>query len=254
MKDSADIRDLLRDWDYDPENHVRIVPGKKGHDVLQVRLPLGIEQYELDGRPDGRRPHNKESALDSYLGRLEKAKTAGEEDSYRLSPAECSELFEEGVMYYCRYLHLFELKDWMRVARDTTRNLRLFDIIHTHAQRKEDRQHLEQWRPYVLRMNAVARAMLEVDQKAHDRGLRVIREAIAQIESLPVVDNQTFRIERERSIHALRETAEEIEKTRPLTELETLERDLRQAVETQEFERAAILRDKLRALRDRVTS
>ena len=54
---------------------------------------------------------------------------------------------------------------WLRLTitqRDTaTRNLRLFDFVHQHAHRKEDRHHLEQWRPYILRINAVARAWQE---------------------------------------------------------------------------------------------
>jgi hypothetical protein len=249
MSNSQDISPLLREWPFDPQNNVRIVRAENGRDVLQVRLPLGIEQYALDGRPDGERPHNKETALDFFLGRLEKARVAGEEESFRINSKECGELFDEGVLFYCRYLHLFQLKDWARVARDTSRNLKLFDFVHRHALRKEDRNHLEQWRPYVLRMNAIARAMLEADQHRHDQALQIVRDAHDQIESLPEYDNENFRIERERALQALHEVVEQIEKSRPLSDLERLEKDLHLAIEEQEFERAAVLRDKIRALR-----
>ena len=43
--------------------------------------------------------------------------------------------------------------------------------------------------------------------------------------------------------------AEQIRKNRPLSELEQLEHQLRRAVERQEFERAAQLRDRIRALK-----
>ena len=126
--------------------------------MLQVRTPVGIEQYELEGRPDGQRPHNAESAFAFYQARFDRLKAASEEDEFRLNHTECVELFEESVLYYFRYLHLFQLKEWTLTARDTTRNLRVFDFVHHYAQRKEDRQHLEQWRPYILRMHTIARA------------------------------------------------------------------------------------------------
>jgi hypothetical protein len=250
MKKTSDIRELLREWPYAPEKPIRIIAGDDGREVMQVRTPLGIEQFELEGRPDGLRPHNKESAFEFYLSRLARHRAAGSETQFQLTHGECVELFEEGVLYYFRYLHLFQLEDWPRTVRDTSRNLRLFDFVRQYAQRKEDREHLEQWRPYILRINGVARAMLAVAEKAHDRALAILRETIHKIEALELVDNQTFRVERERSLEALRETVAQIEKHRPLSEIERLEKELREAVAAQEFERAAQLRDQLRALRD----
>ncbi|MCG3150144.1 MAG: hypothetical protein PCFJNLEI_03622 [Verrucomicrobiae bacterium] len=251
MKKTSDIRELLREWPYDPEKSIRVIAGDDGREVLQVRTPVGIEQFELEGRPDGLRPHNKESAFDFYLSRLARVKAAGEETAFHLNHTECVELFEEGVLYYFRYLHLFQLEDWARTARDTTRNLRLFDFVRQYAHRKEDRQHLEQWRPYILRINGVSRAMLAVAEQAHDRALQILRETIGKIEALDEVDNQTFHVERDRSLQTLRETVEQIEKSKPLTELEKLEKQLREAVDAQAFENAAELRDKIRAVRSR---
>ena len=256
--DNHDLREMLAGWPYDPENAVRLTRGADGRPIMQVRTPLGIEQYELDGRPDGRHPHNMESVLDFQRARLVMAQAPksvsalaeGSKASFRLSVEECAELFEESVPYYYRYVHLFEIQDWARTARDTARNLELFEFVRRYARRKEDRQHLEQWRPYVLRMNAVARAMLELETRAHNRALAILRKTIAQIEALPELDNRTFELERERSLEALRETVANIEKNRPLSEREQLERELRKAVETEKFERAAELRDRIRVLGD----
>jgi hypothetical protein len=249
MSQSPDLRELLRDWPYDPEKAIRIVPGADGRDVMQVRTPLGIEQFELDGRPDGRRPHHYESALDYHIARLEKGRQSDPDATFHLSHTECAELFEEGVLYYFRYLHLFQMEDWPRTARDTTRNLALFDFVHQYAHRKDDRLHLEQWRPYVLRVNTVARAMIEIGEHAHERALQILRDGIEKIEGLTEPDNETFHTERDRSLQAIRETIEQIEKSKPLTELEKLERALHAAVESQAFERAAELRDRIRELR-----
>ena len=56
MNNSPDLRQILKAWPYDPEHDARIVRGDDGRELLQVRTPLGIEQYEMDGRPDGLRP------------------------------------------------------------------------------------------------------------------------------------------------------------------------------------------------------
>jgi hypothetical protein len=53
MSDAGDIRELLEGWPYDPDNDVRILSGKDGREVLQVRAPLVLEQLEMQGRPEG---------------------------------------------------------------------------------------------------------------------------------------------------------------------------------------------------------
>jgi hypothetical protein len=249
MSNSSDIRPLLDKWPYDPDDDMRLVRGKDGRELLQVRTPLGIEQHEMEGRPDGARPHQMNSALDYHLQRLEKAKVAGKEGDFELDANECGELFAEGTLYYFRYVRLFQLKDWARTIRDTARNLEAFDLVHRYAAREEDRQFLEKWRPYIIRVNASASAMMELERHAYDRALNITREAIRKLEGLEPLEDETFQFELERSLTAMRELAEQIQKNRPLTELERLEQQLGRAIERQEFERAAQLRDRIRALK-----
>jgi hypothetical protein len=249
MSEWIDLRQALQKWPYDAEHDARVVPGDDGRQILQVRTPLGIEQYELEGRPDGQRPHGVESVLEYYERQHAEAEQAGREGEFELNPRECSELFSEGTLYYFRYVRLFQLKDWARTVRDTARNLRAFDFLHRHAQREEDQQFLEKWRPYILRVNACAAAMLEVERNAYDQAVRFVNEAVQKIEALEEIEEDSFKFERERSLLALRELAQQIQKNRPLSELERLEHQLRRAIERQEFERAAELRDRLRELR-----
>lgn len=249
MNDSVDLRRILQGWPYDPEEEARIVQGDDGRSILQVRTPLGIEQHELDGRPDGARPYGKESALEHYLDLLEAARTAGREGEFDLGPQECGELFSEGTLYYFRYVRLFQLKEWERTVRDTARNLKAFDLARRYARRAEDQQFLEKWRPYILRVNATAAAMIRLDHNAYDKALGLLEEAVALIEALPELDDDTFAFERERSLAGLRDMAAQIKRNRPLSELEQLERQLERAVDRQDFERAAQLRDRIRALK-----
>ncbi|MFW5812674.1 MAG: hypothetical protein ACOCWS_06765 [Alkalispirochaetaceae bacterium] len=64
---SQDLSHILRQWPYDPRETIRLITADDGREVLQLRLPLGLEQYELTGRPDGLRPMDEES----YLHHLE---------------------------------------------------------------------------------------------------------------------------------------------------------------------------------------
>jgi hypothetical protein len=135
------------------------------------------------------------------------------------------------------------MKDWARTERDTARNLQVFDLVNRYAEAEEDQYYLEQWRPYVIRMHAIATAMLRLEEVA------LINGAAAKIEALDDLDDETFHFERQRSLAALHDMAEQIEKNRPVSELESLERELNRAIEVQHFERAAELRDQIRALR-----
>ena len=96
MSDPVDLRSLLRSWPYDPDNEARLVKGADGREVLQVRTPLGIEQHEIDGRPDGARPHGLESALEYYLSKLEQAKAAGKEKEFDSGPGNAARFSMRG--------------------------------------------------------------------------------------------------------------------------------------------------------------
>ncbi len=249
MSDTVDLRRFLQSWPYDPDDDARLTHGEDGREILQVRTPLGIEQHELDGRPDGARPHGMESVLEYYLQRLERASAAGKGPEFELGPRECGELFNEGTLYYFRYVRLFQLKDWTRTIRDTSRNLRVFDLVKEYARRSEDQLYLEKWRPYIIRVNSSAAVMLQLEKGKYDEALRLAREAVEKLEALEELEDETFAFERERSLAALRELMVQVQKNRPLSELEQLEKQLRRAIERQEFERAAQLRDRIRALK-----
>lgn len=111
MNRDPDLREFLRRWPYDPDQNVRIVSGRDGRDIMLVRQPMGLEQYEVDGRPDGLRPHGMDSAFDFQQKRLAGATRSGTEPAFKLSAKHCAELFNEGKIYYYRFIHFFRAKD-----------------------------------------------------------------------------------------------------------------------------------------------
>ena len=53
-----DIGHILKGWEYEAGTiNVRRITGNDGQPKLQMRLDLGLLQMEMDGRPDGERPH-----------------------------------------------------------------------------------------------------------------------------------------------------------------------------------------------------
>lgn len=248
MSDNPDLRALLESWPYDSDDDTRVIKAGDGREVLQVRTPLGIEQYELDGRPDGLRPHEAESEFEFQLGRFEQGQVESSEEKFVLNADECADLIAESTLYYYRYVRFFQVKDWPRAIRDTSRNLQVFNFVHRHASREEDRNYLEKWRPYLMRMNAMAKAFQHIEHGRHVAALGCVNRALQAIEAMEEMEDEIFDFERECSLEALRELSKQIQSNRPISKKEQLERQLQRAIEDQEFERAAELRDRLREL------
>src|SRR5947209_20597866 len=66
-----DITSALRGWAFEPgQVNVRLIRGNDGKPKLQLRLDLGLLQMELDGRPDGKRPHRAPTELEFHRRKL----------------------------------------------------------------------------------------------------------------------------------------------------------------------------------------
>lgn len=246
---SKDLSVLLHEWDYNPnEVTVRRILGNDGREKIQMRLDLGVLQMEVVGRPDGKRPFGHESLLEYHLTRREEADRDGQWLDWSLSGDECAEIKQEAMQYYYRYLSLFHLGDYWGVIRDSERNVRAFDLIRDYAVEESDRMSLEQFRPYVLMMNARAKACIALEENSYDRALELIDNGIDSIKDFFRDMDREELIDQCREIQFLDEWAERIETNRPLNAADRLRRELSQAVETEDYERAAKLRDELRQM------
>lgn len=245
---SDDLTHVLASWQYSPEHNVRIIEADDGRQVLQVRLPLGIEQYELDGRPDGGKPLGQDTYLDVLKERLDLWREEhGSDRGFALSEEDVSLLQGEGVLFYYRYLMLFQMNDFLRVERDTAHNLQLASFFEKYVENEENRNAVLQFKPYIIRMHAMARAMKLVERMHHDDALAVLQSAVDHIESLPTIDTPAFSFERLRSINYIRESMKQISEREP-NEERKLQDELQSAVENENYERAAQIRDRLRDL------
>ena len=247
---SLDLNDLLRDWPHEPgQIKVRKILGSDGKEKIQLRIDLGLIQMETHGRPDGQRPHGYESLL-TYHQSMAKEKE-GATEAYVLTPEEVAELQQEGIQYYHRYISLFQLSDYAGVIRDTQRNLELFSFVSQFAEREELAQSLEQFRPYVIMMNTRARASIELERDDYVSAMRQIERGREKIVDLFSEQNTPEMVSRSPEIAFLDEWLEEIRAKQPLTKLEKMQREMEAAIANEAYERAAELRDAIRAYSSR---
>src|ERR1700761_1388792 len=158
---------------------VRKILGSDGKEKIQLRIDLGLIQMETIGRPDGQEPHDCESLLEYHKERAKRTEKKGEK--YFLDAEEVSELQQEGIQYYHRYISLFQLSDYVGVIRDTQRNIDMFHFVSEHAQPEELAQSVEQFTPYVLMMQTRAKASIELEREEYGTAVKKIEEGMEQI-------------------------------------------------------------------------
>jgi hypothetical protein len=247
---SKDITPVLRGWDYESGTiNVRKIYGLDGQPKLQMRLDLGLLQMEMNGRPDGVRPHGYESLLEYFENKLsDHTRRNGTELGFQIASSDCQSLREEAVMYYHRYLSLFVLEEFTGVVRDTDRNLRVLDLCGKYAADEQDRLVLEQYRPYITMMNARARASLLMKERRYREALESVRQGLADIKEFYVRFGQEEAYAHSNEVRVLKRFAREIKGKLPVNPVERLQRKLQRAVKNEEYEEAAKLRDKLLAM------
>ncbi len=248
---SKDISDILEGWDFkNSEITVRIIIGIDGKEKIQLRIDLGLLQMETDGRPDGKKPYGYESLFEYYKSLLKRhIKKFGSEESFSLDTNECLKLHHEAVQYYHRYLSLFQLEDFEKAERDTKRNLNVFDFVSKFASNDVDVLIFEQYRSYVIMMNTRAKGSLALERKDYDLALKLVRNGISNIENFLIESGDEKLIENNREIEFLEQWYSSIKETRPTSLKQKLEKELKKAIQDQNYEKAADLRDEINKIK-----
>ncbi len=246
---NQDISQLLQEWPYNPSSNIRIIKINDVTEVLQVRKPLGIEQYDLDGRPDGKRPKDMDFVIDYFEEKLVQHRQAhGGDKAFALSHEDFLMLQEEAQYNYYRYVILFQIGDMDRTIRDTEQNLKICDFVASYCRNAEDRDQLLQYKPYIIRINAVARAMIAMKQGMTTLSREIVEAAVTEIKNLTEINNITFQFEKVRSLNYLKVTLSELDTDKSFSRLEALKLELEDAVKIENYEKAAEIRDRIKEL------
>ncbi len=248
----TDLTSLLRSWPYEPGRIcARRIVGDDDRPKLQVRLDLGVLQMEMQGRPDGLRPEGFESLLAFQQDRLERyAKQTGGPEGFVFGADEARALREEAVQYYHRYVGLFSLGDFEGVIRDTTRNLKVFDLCRDYAAEETDRTVLEQFRPYVIMMRTRAQAEQAMAADRPKAALEAIDAALAELKTIFEQAGHADLFDQANEVQLLRGMRDALVPKLPGSQRVELQERLRGALDAENYELAAILRDELRMMED----
>jgi len=247
-----DISHLLNQWEYQPGQVVaRRFKAKDGREQIQLRLDLGLLQMNAEGRPDGKRPFGYGSLFDYYRARLRKhlAAHAGNDDGFKLKAEDCLKLQLEALQYHHRYICLLQLEDHARVIRDTERNLAVFDFVGKHAECEELAWSLQQFRAQLLMVLTRARAAQTLETEDYAMAVRHVEEGLEKIRAFYHEHARAEAAETSGEVQSLENWLVEIRAKRPLSPRERLERALHEAINREDYERAAQVRDALRNLK-----
>jgi len=242
----SDISKILNDWEFEQGNNIRFIKGEDGREILQIRLPLGIEQYELSGRPDGKKPLKKESYLENYTDKLNTAKTKNKK--FELSSKDFQILRNESLLFYYRYLILFQIGEYARTIQDTEHNLKICQMVEKHYD-SDNKSQLLQYLPYILRINKVSQAMIFLQNKEIEKARDFIKTGIDEIKKIKKIDTDVFQYEKSRSLNHMAEILKNIKSQFP-DEKDVLEEELKRAIELEDFKWAAEIRDKIKQIND----
>lgn len=246
---NKDLGPILDGWPYESgQLNVRKIRGVDGRMKIQMRLDLGLLQMDVDGRPDGRRPHGCDSLLAHHLQQLrEHTERNGTELGYELNEDDCRSLRHEAAMYYQRYLALFALEDFEGVERDTARNLQVLELCHRYGASEADRFVLEQYRPYILMMNARAKSLRLLKGGDVRAALYHVRVGLATIRDFYDEAGHPEAYKKCPEARILRKLRRQIKKNLPSDPVVDLKKRLKRALASERYEEAARIRDELLA-------
>lgn len=248
---SADIGDILDSWDYQPgQVTARRFTGKDGAAKLQLRIDMGLMQMHVEGRPDGKRPMGCADWLEYWQRKAERLKARGEGPP-RLDTEAVHKLQQECIQYHHRYICLYQLGDYPAVANDAERNLRAIEFVASHAETRELGWALRQFYPQAAMMRARGLGMQWLAEKRHDEALAKIDETLDDLHQFFEQQERGDEPESCAEAQSLIQWREEIRTQRPLTEAEQLRKKLDVAIEAENYEEAARVRDALRRLEAR---
>ncbi len=239
-----DIVKVLLGWSYRPDSvQTRMVEGSDGRQVIQMRLDLGLLQMEKLGRPDGTTPHGYPTYLEFLKSHARQCELTGRKFQFTLEHA--TECDRELVQFYHRRICWLALENYTRAIADANHTLSLMEFIRDNCDDDDYVQSREQYRGFVLFHRTQAAASLQIEREDPEGAIDAIRKGIEAIEELtgPIDFEEEDGTSAPMTVHLQRMELSIREKHNIG---ETLKEQLAKAVENEQYEKAAELRDALR--------
>ena len=125
----------------------------------------------------------------------------------------------------------------------------VFDFVSRHAANEDLAWSLQQFRPQLLMVLTRARAAQALQVNDHVLAIQHIEEGLEAIRTFCHEHARGDAADTGGEVQSLESWLEEIRAKRPLSRREKLERALHEAINSEDYERAAQVRDQLRNLK-----
>ena len=155
------LDEILDSLSFDVARPIKVLKLAEGKEVVVVQSnAFTISRIYTSGRPDGKRPHGRESYYEYFCEQLEDYKQQhGSDEGFGLTPEDWRVLFRESYDRYTRYLLFAGIKRWADVKRDTNTNLAVTNMAKKFAP-SDIAWESYQYKGYMLMMNSMANAEL----------------------------------------------------------------------------------------------
>jgi hypothetical protein len=239
MSERHDIDFILREWPFKPGVvAARLVRAGDGREVLQMRIEMGLLQMEIAGRPDGERPGGGDTCLD-WLGSLVRRQGA----SFTLGDDHRMEIDREFLQFYHRRICCLALRQFVRAVADADHTLALIDFVAAHSSDPQWTASHEQYRPFVLFHRIQAAAMLALQDSGPEAAVETINRGLEQMREVFSRFGADEEFGRDELVSQLAAMTESLREEYRLGK--TLAEQLADAVASEQYERAARLRDEI---------
>lgn len=238
-----DIDSALKGWEHKPGLlQARVIAAKDGREVLQMRLDLGILQMELADRPDGTRPHGFATYFDYLKSKALAAELAGK--AFTINDEQAQEADREFMQFYQRRICWLALGEYGRAVTDANHTLAFMDFVRDHSPSEAFTAAHEQYRGFVLFHRAQAEAAALAEDDDAEGAVNALRRGAEQIRAFLATEGEDGEADGDPMLTQLANLEDEIRQKHGVKF--TLEEQLAQAVEKEDYETAARLRDTIR--------
>jgi hypothetical protein len=246
---TLDLDDLTAGWDCPPgELRARALVGREGQDLLQLRVDLGVMQMFIDGRPDGERYHGLPTAR-AYIEHELRLRTQ------HLTPGDWQELERELLQTNYRRMALATVADnalqandedgarrYIRHAlRDVDECLANLHLLETQRAAKDGSASLA---PALLFDRARLGVQLHIMEGRAEDAIERAETGAAELDQLlSTLGYDEEQRDEDAGVRYLRQTGQQLRREYGVAQ--TLHERLAKAIEDEDFEAAAKLRDEL---------
>ncbi|MCG3126240.1 MAG: hypothetical protein CHACPFDD_01070 [Phycisphaerae bacterium] len=247
---SLDLDEVLDGWTT-PVGEVaaRLITGRTGEPLVQLRIDLGLLQMSLEGRPDGKSYRDRSSALEYLTRELDGRRTTVTRNDW-------DELSREFLQSNYRRVALSHLAEERlsrgdtvtareminRAIRDVEHCLRALDL---HERAHGDAGPNGQQRPTLVFNGTRLRTQLHVVEGRYDDAIEELRRGRDALEALLCeLGLESEQRESDPGIEYLNELERRIREQYGVSQ--TLRERLEAAIEDEDFEAAAAIRDEMR--------